>query len=1412
MTTYSDYIELSPHYESVVDQDSETRHPDLWQEYIVHEDMVEAVEKICLSIRNQQKDDRRSFWIHGAYGTGKSYAGIVLKHLFEDRVEDIETFFERKQKLKPLSKDFLAIRKRGKFLVVWETGCTGIRNGVSLMMKMEVKIRQQLQAVFGDQAYYGKTSLIQVVQQKLNDPTFNWEHIFRDPSYGLAEDYASFTEFRELVQQGALEECARLAKILLDKGIALFNSVDAFEAWLKDVIEGNGLSQTGIVFIWDEFTEFVREAGDDNLLQRLAEYCKQQPFFMFLIVHVGPDLKAKVGEQNYTRILHRYHTLEFHVSEAAAYELIANSILVRPGMERQWEDEKNKLLKTLDGYWADLDDLTLNNPRSRQSELCPIHPMTLSLLTIVAQNFGASQRTLFRFMKDRHEAEQKVGFVHYISTHGPQDWRWLTPDFLWDYFFTRSSDVSDEISKEARQVYHYYLTKREFVEKDPTAEHVFKAIMLLLAVFSMEKVSYVSQGPTKKPGADRRTLVRCFVGQLTEAEIDHYLELFEKDGLIHLYRRSVENVGLELPHQASQDAFLARVEKLRKENTRQVLFGNTKAGVFATSLAEKIWPKDRATANRMKVLVCAAETHSLKTRYEELSKELERTPYKIGLLVVVISSPTQMADMRDKLKQMAREEESRRMVFCLLKDPFTDDKLENWLQNMAHYQLAEEEGKKAGSAKYLQEAEKIFESWAVSAKDGEIFAAYGEREYTFYGQDDLVRKVEGQIVFDVFPAAPERLVNQYTVFKPSQEKAALAAITRQAKDQQIRNIEHALQGVRVWDVQSLDELVQCDQTDAALVVVRLAQFIRERLSSGTKIRLDSLWEDLQKPPFGYYNSLACAYLLGYVLRFYKDKEFNWVDNANGVFPLNEKHLATMIDVMCKGNAQNHTLSAGSQVWQSFRIYAKSLFSLKDEEVVSEEQARKFMRLFVTERMGVPLWALQYLPSERFAGEDERKRLVNILSGIGVFLAGPGDTYTQNQIDQQMENVVAFFKGQSSLRKQLTDWLCDRPTCADSFWRFVISKQPELEGLATEIGLNAVDCLDAVRQLMPSTIYNWTEEEVAGRLQRLTLDYRLIAGLNRIMNGKRKSVSEIERELKNCFEHMKVPGQVIETLQKEWLPGLRWLYHISTGGWRHDNDEEKQTSLNCLGDAQTAYRYVSDSVVLLAEYLCKLGKEVSDTELQQIFDALPPANYGTSEIMFERAVQAELEKIAYGRDRKELLQLWEQGSGYKTVREWCNAHEIPVQWLMEQDVARTCMQTLKTVQNGQRVGQEQLKTALAFFRQFDFSFLQQSEKIRQCWQQKLGVDCVEEFFADQQEILKAVRARYGDDVCGWEYRATDIRGLVQEFSRRKAREQYGERVRASVSKMNDGELRARVLRLLQERPELSEWFIQEEKPG
>lgn len=49
---YSNYLEVNPLFESVVDIDADQRNPNLWQEYIVGQDMQKLVEFLCQSLGN----------------------------------------------------------------------------------------------------------------------------------------------------------------------------------------------------------------------------------------------------------------------------------------------------------------------------------------------------------------------------------------------------------------------------------------------------------------------------------------------------------------------------------------------------------------------------------------------------------------------------------------------------------------------------------------------------------------------------------------------------------------------------------------------------------------------------------------------------------------------------------------------------------------------------------------------------------------------------------------------------------------------------------------------------------------------------------------------------------------------------------------------------------------------------------------------------------------------------------------------------------------------------------------------------------------------------------------------------------------------------------------------------------------
>ena len=1396
MAKYNTYIELSPHYESVVDIDSESRHPEMWQEYIVHEDMKGAIEVICDSLKYEDEDKRRSFWIHGAYGTGKSYAAIVLKHLFEDSVPNIRKFLSN-QMLIPYRERFLSIREKGDFLVIWKSQATDIRSGIQLMMTMEDAIREKLKEKYGAAAYYGKKSLVAAAQEKVKDTSFNWDEIFMNQTYALFEEYGSVDQFREDVMAGSVKAASIVARICRDKGWGLFTSLSDFKEWVADVIEGNHLQDTGIIFIWDEFTSYLRNNPTDDVLQPLSEFCKEQPFFMFLIVHRAPSWVSQIGEEIYEQIVHRYHSLDFHVSESAAYELIGSSILTRAGMDEQWNSIKDTLMKSISKNFADFDNLDMNNKKERFRQLCPLHPMTLSLLAIVAQNFGASQRTLFRFMKDPKESEQNVGFIYYINTFGPDDWRWLTPDFLWDYFFTRESDVRS-FSPEAKSAYQHYMTKRDLISGDYHM-HVFKAAMLLLAVMSSGTVSNLySQATQRKVSATSSTLYKCFAGQLTKEDVEMYLADLEQIGVLRLDAMPNGDKRLQIPYSGNADVFDVRKDMLKKKYTRYELF--KKGGIFAKSMEAKIWDKNNASFGRMYIAACDAGTNSINLRFGEVQTELKKSPYKFGILVIAISESSQFAAMQDKVKSLAAQDTTGRMAIYLLKSPLTDDHLDRWYNAMTHSELAAEEGKSGDADRYSDEASTIIEEWSGIAKDDQLMVVCGEKVYpSEYGTEYFAPKLERDILFGtIFTAAPELIVTTNTAFKKIQQSTALAGVQKSSPNTQVGNIVNGLKQAHVWDAEGLEQLAHSSGSDGAVAIAKIANFILQRFSQGTQIKLDAFWQNLQEAPFGYYNNMACGYILGFLLRYYVSSEFSWNKGDNNPWPLTEQTLATMITAICKDEVVNNYLSPGSEIWRKFKPYVKKVFKLDDGEAVNETEARKYMSKQCTEKAGAPFWVLKYVPEDKFGGAAAKQVADEIVDLFSDFMTETGDQ------EQVMGDITVKFTGNAPVRNALTSLYFDQNTVYDAFSLFIAQKCPELQMLRDVIGLTSHDLFDAIHQMMQGQVSTWTETQVEEKLAELCVEYRAVSTLNNALNIKRKSIKALSAGIENAFKNMKIPGTVIEKLDYTWIPALKAMQQIATSQWSKIELADRETYVQVLeNDAQKAWSSITSSRAILQQYMVKRGHNCTDEELNGIYAALKIVTYSSPASDFDARIDAQLNKVAYNRNKVRIQELWEAQSGFESITKWCDSYAVPIQWVVGDD-ALYHITVLKTVQDGKIADNTALHNATQYFESHAISALKDKKYIMDCFIAQVGESYRAAFESTGTVLVSRLKTNKNltSDVYSWSNKVGEIRKTVDAFLRDK----YCGDAKQRVKTMPEAQLRDRVVQLLDENPDLYSLFI------
>ncbi|MGB3959389.1 MAG: hypothetical protein WBL90_03970, partial [bacterium] len=95
MWRYCDYLAVSEDFIPVFSEEVDNNNKGSWKFFIPHLQMRNLLEKLIVSLERGRNSDKLSHWLTGAYGTGKTYASFVVKHILEDDIEEIEDYFQK---------------------------------------------------------------------------------------------------------------------------------------------------------------------------------------------------------------------------------------------------------------------------------------------------------------------------------------------------------------------------------------------------------------------------------------------------------------------------------------------------------------------------------------------------------------------------------------------------------------------------------------------------------------------------------------------------------------------------------------------------------------------------------------------------------------------------------------------------------------------------------------------------------------------------------------------------------------------------------------------------------------------------------------------------------------------------------------------------------------------------------------------------------------------------------------------------------------------------------------------------------------------------------------------------------------------------------------------------------------------
>ena len=124
---YNEYIKVDPNFIPVFSRNSDKTYPDKWQSFYPHNSFKKILKDIVETLEKSNESKDQSIWMSGAYGTGKTYASFVIKHILEDDINAITPYFTQNN-METLLSRVKGIRSKGRILVVERSASAGINS------------------------------------------------------------------------------------------------------------------------------------------------------------------------------------------------------------------------------------------------------------------------------------------------------------------------------------------------------------------------------------------------------------------------------------------------------------------------------------------------------------------------------------------------------------------------------------------------------------------------------------------------------------------------------------------------------------------------------------------------------------------------------------------------------------------------------------------------------------------------------------------------------------------------------------------------------------------------------------------------------------------------------------------------------------------------------------------------------------------------------------------------------------------------------------------------------------------------------------------------------------------------------------------------------------------------------------
>lgn len=1056
-TRYADFIKMQD-FLPVYDMTDET--PNLWQTFIPTNQFCDLLSRSITAITSSDISKRRSMWVRGTFGTGKSHASSVVRHILCDPYDDIEGYLYSIPN-DALREQIKAIRKNKRYFPVVLKGVEGAYNISRFRLSLQRETKKAL----------AKAGYEMVVDSDFTE-ALKWveSHQSRIPELlenndELASEASNYDKLVAKLNANDIDVFLHLEEALAaDK---TYLTSDNISDWLVDVqkkIAEEGIAD-GLIIFWDEFTSVMDTLQSDriNVLQNIAEKSQKNNVFLYLISHRTERTSVDAKGKDITKMSDRYDSVDYKMDEISTYLILRHtfSITDKGGLEIASWNLKHCIAPEVFDYLCESNS---KEEKDHIQNLFPLHPYTAFLCSKMANIMGSANRSVLKFMND-----EMNGFACFINDSTNYDLKMmLTADWLWDFFY--SEFVDDPLCAAFINVYNS--NKEKVNQMGDDYLRVFKVILLLNALGMKFK------GTPEKYAPNDKNLCYIFSADRCEEKMQGILDWLDESHIVDRdilgeFKISVSTYNnAELTKEKMQVAvsFKDAVSILKYNDASKSEIG--KIFLVGKTLMRKCEPQFYS---------CEESESVLRSRLKKYTSEKPNF-----LHVVLLFSITDEA--RDMMENRVKEfsEEFPETLFVMPSEVFTESAKNHFINTVARANVGRSHFNNDEASQLERAANEYVIKWK-NRMTGGIYNLYykGERfsEGIFGNIYSVINKRFSVLLFPNGMESVKAIHNNETFFENrNYKKLALQMLQKRTRDELLKFNGAAvpakflfMDGENNLVTDTCELTVTAKQGDSWLNTIcqkvdELIEIAKKKFTD--RFSLSEILAPLMRPPYGMFPNHANYVALAFALRKHKDDLFNPSTSQ----PVGDEKLTDMIAVLLQmwdGGISEPSnkllLRFGSAEEKNLSKILGEVFCLQDVKGVNmaDLKSLRYANWAITEFCKqiakYPLWSLLYCSAIKEKPECEKalNDLIYLFSQDSYTLQKIKELY--NEIKGEQIDLYKLLAKQSNYREGFVNFInsINNVDIKEEWWDEL---EEELSHLQSEIAFrkreDVKDCVNA----------------------------------------------------------------------------------------------------------------------------------------------------------------------------------------------------------------------------------------------------------------------------------------------------------------------------------------------------------------